>query len=295
MRPSKQNHRGWQLRHACLHPIHMARSRWKVDDFPSLRLSDPAGGAGAVAASLLLLGFCAWGRPSRRADPAEARRRKPEARLTLRQTGSIWQCSRIPIGRDISLPGRPTSSSRRMGRSTRRTRGRTACWGAGSTRPRWWARCFWAANGADPSRHLEAIYDEESAGGRGISEALGLAGFTNLDVVRNPNLGPVPYLARVELHQTIGLTQQDGGGRRGTVFAGDRGAGAAAGAARGQAGDAGLLRPEQRGHRQPPAVPELDDRTTTARTTTRPTPAAIPRVRSPSTTIRTGRRVTAWR
>jgi hypothetical protein len=59
-----------------------------------------------------------------------------------------------------------------------------------------------------PSRHLEAIYDEESAGGRGISEALGLAGFTDLDVVRNPTLGPVPYLARVELHQTIGLSSE---------------------------------------------------------------------------------------
>jgi len=58
----------------------------------------------------------------------------------------------------------------------------------------------------NPARHLEAIYDEESAGGRGISEALGLAGFTNLDVVRNPALGPVPYLARVELHQTIGFS-----------------------------------------------------------------------------------------
>jgi hypothetical protein len=58
------------------------------------------------------------------------------------------------------------------------------------------------------SRHLEAIYDEESAGGRGISEALGLAGFTNLDVVRNPTLGPVPYLARVQLHQTIGLSSK---------------------------------------------------------------------------------------
>ena len=60
----------------------------------------------------------------------------------------------------------------------------------------------------NPSLHLEAIYDEESAGGRGISEALGLAGFTNLDVVRNPTLGPVPYLARVELHQTIGLSSK---------------------------------------------------------------------------------------
>jgi high affinity Mn2+ porin len=58
----------------------------------------------------------------------------------------------------------------------------------------------------NPQHHLEAIYDEESAGGRGISEALGLAGFTNLDVVRNPNLGPIPYMARAELHQTIGLS-----------------------------------------------------------------------------------------
>ena len=54
----------------------------------------------------------------------------------------------------------------------------------------------------------DAIYDEENAGGRGLSQALGLAGFTNLDVVRNPNLGPVPYTARVELHQTIGFTDQ---------------------------------------------------------------------------------------
>jgi high affinity Mn2+ porin len=60
----------------------------------------------------------------------------------------------------------------------------------------------------NPSRHLEAIYDEETAAGRGISEALGLAGITNLDVVRNPNLGPTPYLARVELHQTIGLSSK---------------------------------------------------------------------------------------
>ena len=60
----------------------------------------------------------------------------------------------------------------------------------------------------NPRFDTDLIYDEESAGGRGISEALGLAGFTNLDVVRNPNLGPVPYLARVEVHQTLGLTSK---------------------------------------------------------------------------------------
>ncbi len=58
----------------------------------------------------------------------------------------------------------------------------------------------------DPRSATEVIANLESAGGRGISQALGLAGFTNLDVVRNPNLGSVPYLARLQVHQTIGLS-----------------------------------------------------------------------------------------
>ena len=61
---------------------------------------------------------------------------------------------------------------------------------------------------ANPRYETHALYDLESAGGRGVSEALGLAGFTNIDVVRNPNLGSTPYTARVQLHQTIGLTSK---------------------------------------------------------------------------------------
>lgn len=56
--------------------------------------------------------------------------------------------------------------------------------------------------------NTDLIVDFENAGGRGISQALGLAGFTNLDVVRNPNLGASPYVARAEIHQTIGLTNE---------------------------------------------------------------------------------------
>jgi hypothetical protein len=56
--------------------------------------------------------------------------------------------------------------------------------------------------------NTDFIFDLESAGGRGLSEALGLAGFTNLDVVRNPNLGSTPYIARYEIHQAIGLTNK---------------------------------------------------------------------------------------
>jgi hypothetical protein len=61
-----------------------------------------------------------------------------------------------------------------------------------------------------PHHHLryntDFILDMENAGGRSISQSLGLAGETNLDAVRNPNLGATPYLARGEIHQTIGLT-----------------------------------------------------------------------------------------
>lgn len=46
----------------------------------------------------------------------------------------------------------------------------------------------------------------ESAGGGGLSDALGIAGFTNLDVVRNPTLGAAPYLGRAFLDQVIPLS-----------------------------------------------------------------------------------------
>jgi high affinity Mn2+ porin len=56
--------------------------------------------------------------------------------------------------------------------------------------------------------NTDLILDLESAGGRGLSQALGLAGFTNLDVVRNPSLGAAPYIARYQVHQVFGLTSR---------------------------------------------------------------------------------------
>lgn len=49
------------------------------------------------------------------------------------------------------------------------------------------------------------IVTGESAGGGGLSTALGLAGFTNLDVVRNPSLGPTPYVGTAMIDQIIPL------------------------------------------------------------------------------------------
>ena len=58
------------------------------------------------------------------------------------------------------------------------------------------------------TRNTDLLLDIESSGGRGISDALGLAGFTNLDVVRNPDLGPTPYIARLMVHQIIPLSSE---------------------------------------------------------------------------------------
>src|SRR5712664_650853 len=55
----------------------------------------------------------------------------------------------------------------------------------------------------------ELLCDVQETGGHGIGEALGLAGFTNLDVVRNPTLSKAPYIARLMWHQIIPLSSED--------------------------------------------------------------------------------------
>ncbi len=62
--------------------------------------------------------------------------------------------------------------------------------------------------GARLGRGWETILDLESAGGHGLSDAAGLAGFTDLDVVRNPTLGSAPYLARLMLRKVIALSSE---------------------------------------------------------------------------------------
>jgi high affinity Mn2+ porin len=54
----------------------------------------------------------------------------------------------------------------------------------------------------------ELLCDVQEAGGHGIGEALGLAGATNLDVVRNPSLSKAPYIARLMWHQIIPLSRE---------------------------------------------------------------------------------------
>jgi hypothetical protein len=59
------------------------------------------------------------------------------------------------------------------------------------------------------TRTTEFLCDVQETGGHGVGEALGVAGFFNLDVVRNPTLSKAPYVARLMWHQIIPL-----GGRK---------------------------------------------------------------------------------
>ncbi|HXJ88139.1 MAG TPA: carbohydrate porin [Candidatus Binatia bacterium] len=53
----------------------------------------------------------------------------------------------------------------------------------------------------------EFLVDIEEAGGDALTLGFGLAGNTNLDIVRNPLLSKAPYLSRGEIHHVFALSQ----------------------------------------------------------------------------------------
>ena len=61
------------------------------------------------------------------------------------------------------------------------------------------------------------FFDLEETGGNGIGQALGVAGFPNLDVVRNPTLSHAPYVARIMFHQMIPLSSETVEAERGPL------------------------------------------------------------------------------
>jgi high affinity Mn2+ porin len=62
--------------------------------------------------------------------------------------------------------------------------------------------------GLQLARNTEILVDGEMAGGSPLSDALGLAGYTNADAQRDPSLAWSPYFARAELHQVIPLSTE---------------------------------------------------------------------------------------
>jgi hypothetical protein len=63
----------------------------------------------------------------------------------------------------------------------------------------------------------EVLVSAEEAGGLGLSSALGIAAFPNLDAVRDPTLSEAPYLARVMYHQVFSLTANETAASRGPL------------------------------------------------------------------------------
>jgi high affinity Mn2+ porin len=57
------------------------------------------------------------------------------------------------------------------------------------------------------SNSAEILVDIEEAGGAALTTGLGLAGNTDLDIVRNPLLGKAPYLARGMIHKVFALSK----------------------------------------------------------------------------------------
>src|SRR5580704_3996723 len=54
---------------------------------------------------------------------------------------------------------------------------------------------------------MEILVDIEETGGAALSTGLGLAGFTDLDIVRNPLLSKAPYVARALIHKVFALSK----------------------------------------------------------------------------------------
>ncbi len=53
---------------------------------------------------------------------------------------------------------------------------------------------------------FEVLVDIEEAGGAALSQGFGLAGNTDLDIVRNPALSKAPYLGRAMIHKVFALS-----------------------------------------------------------------------------------------
>jgi high affinity Mn2+ porin len=61
---------------------------------------------------------------------------------------------------------------------------------------------------------IEFLIDIEEAGGAALSTGLGLAGDTDLDIVRNPSLSKAPYLGRGMIHTVFALSRDKVENRR---------------------------------------------------------------------------------
>jgi hypothetical protein len=140
--------------------------------------------------------LCLWGLPVAAQTPEAPKHtavEEPADSTTVfphSDTGRFWVAGQV----NVILQAHPDFRSHYQGENSLRAQGESKT-----------SDVMTLYMGARVTRNVEVLADVESSGGRGISDALGLAGFTNLDVVRNPDLGPTPYLARAMVHVTVPL------------------------------------------------------------------------------------------
>src|ERR1700729_1033092 len=69
------------------------------------------------------------------------------------------------------------------------------------------SRLMTLSTGVRLNNSTEPLFDLEEAGGAALSTGLGLAGNTDLDIVRNPSLSKAPYLGRGMIHKVFALSK----------------------------------------------------------------------------------------
>jgi high affinity Mn2+ porin len=82
--------------------------------------------------------------------------------------------------------------------------------GANSLSPRYekaTSRVLTLYTGVRLNNSTEVLVDVEEAGGAALSQGLGLAGDTDLDIVRNPLLSKAPYFGRGMIHKVFALSK----------------------------------------------------------------------------------------
>jgi len=67
------------------------------------------------------------------------------------------------------------------------------------------------------TKSIEVLCDLEESEGAGISDALGLAGYVNLDATKDPTLSQAPYLSRIVYHQVFSFSNDTVDGNRGPL------------------------------------------------------------------------------
>ena len=106
----------------------------------------------------------------------------------------------------------------------------------------------------------ELLVDIEEAGGAALSTGLGLAGNTDLDIVRNPLLSKAPYLGRGMIHKVFALSKDKVENQRSFLSLFDELPAPPPRNPLRQIQHAGFLRHQFRGLRYSPSIHQLDHR-----------------------------------